>query len=98
MDTDLTQSPRGYQTLKGAAHATIATWTLTATLLAHSATAFIDGEAIYFERILPPPDATLVVTLQDASRVDAPAIDRASTSLRLAAARRTPGGWFTTHL
>ena len=38
MDTDLTQSPRGYQTLKPAAHASIATWTLTATLLAHSAT------------------------------------------------------------
>lgn len=56
---------------------------LATTSFAQAATAFIEGEAIYLERIMPPPDATLVVTLQDASRAGAPAIEHASTSLRL---------------
>ena len=49
-------------------------------------TAFVDGEALYRERILPPPDATLVVSLQDASRADAPSIEIASTRMLV------PGG------
>lgn len=52
--------------------------------VAHAATAFIDGEAIYLERIMPPPGAVLVVSLQDTARADAPAIERASVSLQLA--------------
>lgn len=51
--------------------------------LSHAAMAFIEGEAIYLERIMPPPDATLVVTLQDTSRADASAIEHASTRVRL---------------
>ena len=77
-------APRsGHRTLRTARRAAIATLALAGTLLAHAATAFVDGEAIYLERIMPPPDATLVVTLQDASRAGAPAIERASTSLRV---------------
>ena len=77
-------APRsGHRTLKAARRAAIATLALVGTLLSHAATAFVDGEAIYLERIMPPPDATLVVTLQDASRAGAPAIERASTSLRV---------------
>ena len=49
----------------------------------HAALAFIEGEAIYFERIMPPPDATLVVTLQNTTRAHAAAIEHASTRVRL---------------
>ena len=73
----------GREILQRASRAVISALALTATVPALAATAFIDGEATYRERILPPPDATLVVTLQETSRADAPAIERASTSLRL---------------
>ncbi len=49
-----------------------------------AATAFIEGDAIYLERILPPPNAKLIVALQDTARADAPAIERASVSMQLA--------------
>ena len=49
-----------------------------------AATAFIEGDAIYLERILPPPDARLIVSLQDTARADAPAIERASMSMQIA--------------
>ena len=50
----------------------------------HAATAFIEGDAIYLERILPPPNAKLIVALQDTARADAPAIERASVSMQIA--------------
>ena len=46
--------------------------------------AFLEGEAVYRERIMPPPDAVLVVSLQDTSRADAPATELASVRIRLA--------------
>ena len=83
MDVDLILPRLGRGNLQRAGRAVISALALTATVPTHAATAFIDGEATYLERIPPPPDATLVVTLQDTSRADAPAIERASTSLRL---------------
>ncbi len=83
MYVDLILLRLGREILQRAGCAVISVLALTATVPAHAATAFIDGEATYLERILPPSDSTLVVTLQDTSRADAPAIERASTSLRL---------------
>ena len=51
---------------------------------AHAATAFVRGEALYRERILPPPGAVLVVTLEDVSRAGAPARELASARRVLA--------------
>ncbi|MEO6745480.1 MAG: lysozyme inhibitor LprI family protein, partial [Caldimonas sp.] len=45
---------------------------------------FLEGDAIYLERILPPPNARLIVALQDTARADAPAIERASVSMQIA--------------
>lgn len=45
--------------------------------------AILEGEAVYRERIMPPPDAVLVVSLQDTARADAPATELASFRLRL---------------
>ncbi len=45
--------------------------------------AFVEGEATCPQRIMPPPNATLVVTLQSAARADAAAIKHASTCIRL---------------
>ena len=76
--------------LQWASRAGIVALALTATVPALAATAFIDGEATYRERTLPPPDATLVVTLQDTSLGD---------PQRLAVRARifTPAGlWMTT--
>lgn len=47
----------------------------------HAAT--LEGEAVYRERIMPPPDAILVVILQDTARADAPAIELGSVRIRL---------------
>ena len=46
--------------------------------------AFLEGEAVYRERIMPPPDAVLVISLQDTSRADAPATELASIKIHLA--------------
>ena len=46
--------------------------------------AFLEGEAVYRERIMPPSDAVLVVSLQDTSRADAPATELGSVRIRLA--------------
>ena len=46
--------------------------------------AILEGEAVYRERIMPPPDAVLVVSLQDTARADAPAIELGSVRIRLA--------------
>ena len=46
--------------------------------------AFLEGEAVYRERIMPPPDAVLVVSLQDTARADAPATELGSVRIRLA--------------
>jgi putative lipoprotein len=51
---------------------------------AESATGFIEGDAVYFERILPPPNARLIVSMQNTSRADAPAVERASVSMQIA--------------
>jgi uncharacterized protein YecT (DUF1311 family) len=83
MYVDLILPRLGREILQRAGCAVISVLAPTANVPAHAATAFIDGEATYLERILPPSDSTLVVTLQDTSRADAPAIERASTSLRL---------------
>lgn len=53
---------------------------------AAATTAFVEGEALYRERVLPPPGATLIVTLEDVSRADAKALEIAS------AHRLVPGG------
>lgn len=45
---------------------------------AAAATAFVEGDALYRERIMPPPGATLIVTLEDVSRADAPSVEVAS--------------------
>ena len=45
--------------------------------------AILEGEAVYRERIMPPPDAVLVVVLQDTARADAPAIELGSVRIRL---------------
>ena len=50
-------------------------------LSAHAA--ILEGEATYRERIMPPPDAVLVVVLQDTARADAPAIELGSVRIRL---------------
>ena len=44
----------------------------------------VEGEASYRERIMLPPQAFLVVTLDDSARADAPAIELASARTRLA--------------
>ena len=66
-----------------AAYLTVFVAALSASFSSHAAMAFIEGEATYLERIMPPPGATLVVTLQNATRADAAAIEHASTSIRL---------------
>lgn len=53
--------------------------------------AFLEGEAVYRERIMPPTDAVLVVSLQDTSRADAPATELGSVQIRLAGG--PPYGW-----
>ena len=53
---------------------------------AAAATAFVEGHALYRERIMPPPGATLIVTLEDVSRADAKSIEIASTHMLV------PGG------
>jgi putative lipoprotein len=58
---------------------------------AHAATAFVRGEALYRERILPPPGAVLVVTLEDVSRAGAPARELASA--RRVIASGPPYSW-----
>ena len=58
---------------------------------AHAATAFIEGSALYQTRMLPPPGAVLVVTLEDTSRADAPA--RELAAVRLAIHSGPPYGW-----
>ena len=45
--------------------------------------AILEGEAVYRERIMPPPDAVLVVVLQDTARADAPAVEVGSVRIRL---------------
>ena len=50
-------------------------------LPAHAA--ILEGEAVYRERIMPPPDSVLVVILQDTARADAPAIELGSVRIRL---------------
>lgn len=49
------------------------------------------GEALYRERIMPPTDAVLVVTLWTAARADAPATELANARQRLAGA--PPYAW-----
>ena len=58
---------------------------------AHAATAFLEGSAVYQTRMLPPPGAVLVVTLEDTSRADAPA--RELAAVRLAIHSGPPYGW-----
>ena len=58
---------------------------------AQAATAFLEGSAVYQTRMLPPPGAVLVVTLEDTSRADAPA--RELASVRLAIHSGPPYGW-----
>lgn len=53
-------------------------------LAAPVAAAVVEGEASYRERIMPPADAVLVVTVFDTARADAPAIELASARQRLA--------------
>ncbi len=48
-----------------------------------AATAVLRGQATYRARILPPPNAVLVVTLEDVSRADAPAREIASAQMAL---------------
>ena len=55
------------------------------------AAAVLEGEALYRERIMPPTDAVLVVTLWAAARTDAPATELASARQRLAGA--PPYAW-----
>jgi uncharacterized lipoprotein YbaY len=50
---------------------------------AHAATAFLQGEATYLARVMPPPDAVLVVTLEDVSRAGAPSREVASQRISL---------------
>ena len=47
--------------------------------------ATVEGEALDRERIMPPPGAVLVVTLEDTARADAPAVELATSRMRLAA-------------
>ena len=58
---------------------------------AHAGTAFLQGEATYLARIMPPPDAVLVVTLEDVSRADARS--REVASQRIAVKSGPPYGW-----
>ena len=50
------------------------------------AAAVIEGQALYRERIMPPSDAVLVVTMWDAARADAPATELANARQRLTGA------------
>lgn len=45
--------------------------------------AILEGEATYRERIMPPPDAVLVIVLQDTARADAPANELGSVRIGL---------------
>ena len=75
--SDETKRPRGAMRLPAAALAfAIGAGT--------AAAASIDGDATYRERIAPPADAVLVVTLEDSARADAPATEIASTRMRIA--------------
>ena len=49
-----------------------------------AAAASMEGDATYRERIAPPADAVLMVTLEDSARADAPATEIASTRMRIA--------------
>ena len=46
--------------------------------------ASLEGEAAFFERIMPPAGAVLVVTLEDTARADAPSTELAASRMRLA--------------
>lgn len=56
---------------------------LCAVMPSQAATAFVQGEVLYRARVMPPPDAVLIVTLEDVSRADAPSREIASTRMRL---------------
>ena len=58
---------------------------------AHAATASLEGSAVYQTRLLPPPSAVLVVTLENTSRADAPA--RELAAIRLAIHSGPSYGW-----
>lgn len=58
---------------------------------AHAATAFLQGDATYLARVMPPPDAVLVVTLEDVSRADARS--REVASQRIAVKSGPPYSW-----
>ena len=47
------------------------------------AAAVLEGDALYRERIMPPADALLVVTVWDTARADAPAVELGSARQRL---------------
>jgi putative lipoprotein len=48
-----------------------------------AATGVLRGEATYWARMMPPPNAVLVVTLEDVSRADAPPREIASAQMAL---------------
>lgn len=54
-------------------------------------TVFVEGQAVYRERIMPPPGAMLIVTLEDVSRADAPAIEIAKVQRLVTSG--PPFGW-----
>lgn len=69
---------------RGAGHLLAMAMAMAWALGAGAATAAsIDGEATYRERIAPPADAVLVVTLEDSARADAPATEIASARIRI---------------
>lgn len=47
--------------------------------------ATLEGKATYRERIMPPAAAILIVSLEDTARADAPAIELATSRIRVAA-------------
>ncbi len=83
MATHFDATHRSAGVLKWAARSAVFVAAASVSFLSQAAMAFVEGEAIYLERVMPPPDAILVVTLENAARADAPAVEHASTSIRL---------------
>lgn len=53
------------------------------TTVSRDGTATVTGAALYRERIMPPPGASIQFTLEDVSRADAPSVTLASQSYKL---------------
>ena len=81
MITQFTTNARPYQHAVSRSGSCLALACALHVLPVHAA--ILEGEATYRERIMPPPDAVLVIVLQETARADAPANELGSVRIRL---------------